>query len=106
MRIIRAPGGDVNPAATLGSNMYDGARAQSTFLTRRRSRKVSTSPQHDQQSLPFSETLIAKPGKSSQSSVTLSFLCVLPRGGDITGAYSLQEKVIINHIYDAVREPT
>jgi hypothetical protein len=100
---LRVLGGAVNLAVTLGSNMYAGAHARSTFPTKHPSHKVSTSPHHDNQQ--------AWAWLSPQErNVTLSFWLCAATGRDITEAYSLQEregrKVIINHIYDAVREPT
>ena len=109
----------MNLAVTLGSNMYAGAHAQSTFPTRRPSHKVSTSPHHDnKQSLGLGLVLLRKKainhGYTQGGKKCYTFIFVVCCHGEkgITGTYSsLQEmgggrKVIINHIYDAVREPT
>ena len=107
--VIRAPGGVVNPAATLGNNTYAGARARSTFPTRHPSRKASTLTRHEQTtSCPRSRQRINGRRASKRYYI---FFCVCCHGGEetITGTYNStrrKKKVIINHIYDAVREPT
>jgi hypothetical protein len=76
----------VNPAAMLGSNMYAGARAQSTFLTRHPSRKVSASPHHEQKGFPFSEQKRREESVKAQTDVTLFiFVCAAMGGGDYYG---------------------
>ena len=107
--VIRAPGGVVNPAATLGNNTCAGARARSTFPTRHPSRKASTLTRHEQTtSCPRSRQRINGRRASKRYYI---FFCVCCHGGEetITGTYNStrrKKKVIINHIYDAVREPT
>jgi hypothetical protein len=66
---LRALGGAVNLAVTLGNNMYAGAHAPSTFPTRRPSHKVSTSPHHDneQASLGLLAWLSPPGGKANRS---------------------------------------
>ncbi|KAI0251827.1 Aldehyde/histidinol dehydrogenase [Lactifluus subvellereus] len=49
--LSRVPVGAASLVATLGNNMYAGARARSTFPTRHPSRKVSTSPRHNRTSV-------------------------------------------------------
>ena len=94
---LRAQGGAVNPAVTLGSNMYAGAHARSTFLTRHLSHKVSTSPHHDNEQawgLAFLRKKANHPKARTTGgkNVTLSFLLCAAMGRDIMGAYSLQER--------------
>jgi hypothetical protein len=99
----------VNLAAMLGNNMCVGAHAQSTFPTRHHSRKVSTLIRHETTGRPFSRR--EKYGSQMLHFLSVCVMCAT-RGKDITGAYSStrreeeKKKVIINHIYDAVREPT
>jgi hypothetical protein len=108
--LLRAPGGVVNPAVTRGNNMCVGAHARSTFPTRHRSRKVSTLIRHEtKQGAP----LLAQ-REIRESDVTFSFcvryVCCQGEGhyGSIQFYKKRREekKVIINHIYDAVQEPT
>ena len=113
---IRAQGGAVNLAVTLGSNMYAGARARSTFPTRHPSHKVSTSPHHDNEQAWRLAGFLRKKANHPRAGTTggrkmlhFHFCCVLPWGETLWGhtVYKKErEKVIINHIYDAVREPT
>ena len=80
--ILRAPGGAVNLAVTLGSNMYAGAHARSTFPTRHPSHRVSTSPHHDNEQ-----------AFSARKKCYIFIFVVCCHGErDITGAYSLQER--------------
>jgi hypothetical protein len=109
----------VNLAVTLGSNMYAGAHALLTFPTRHPSHKVSTLPHHDnEQSLGLVGFLRKKANQSKarthrdERNVTISFLLCTATGRKTLRGRTVYKKgggggkVIINHIYDAVREPT
>ena len=83
----------MNPAVTLGNNMYAGARARSTFPTRHPLHKVSTSPHHDnEQSSGRKRANQCRGHPQRGKNVTLLFLLCAATGRDIMGTYSLQEK--------------
>jgi hypothetical protein len=121
---LRALGGAVNLVVTLGNNMYAGAHARSTFPTRRPSHKVSTSPHHDNEQASLGLAGLSPPERKANRSrvrtyaqggkkmLHFHFCCVVPWGeretlrGRTVYKKGGGEKVIINHIYDAVREPT
>ena len=122
--LIRAPGGDVNPAVTLGNNMCAGARARSTFPTKHPSRRVSTLIRHKEQTKRSALYSCVRKGQTEspaqQKMLHFLFVRAYCHGGGRTlrGRTVLQDKerkkekerkrqkkVIINHIYDALREP-
>ena len=100
--------------------MYAGVRARSTFPTKHPSHRVSTLNRHEEKTRLFAPySRVARRESGTAKDVTFSVCaCVLPRGRTLRGRTVLQEKerkkekrkrkkkVIINHIYDALQEPT
>ena len=121
---FRAPGGVVNLVATLGNNMYAGAPARSIFPTKHPSRRASILTRHDVRSnqgyLPLTRAWAPEgQTESVRHSKRCYIFCLCERtatGENITGGVQFYKKrkgrksrnknVIINHIYDALREPT